>query len=214
GALASWCTGWFSASAEVAGTISAAARRVRPIFPLERVGLDHWAAIGGAFGARLAALVQVAPPYYALYGLVLAGLASRGWADEQAARYPTHAHLSALQREMALDMRPTATGWLTVEAESLSASDAYRSDAERIAAEILRPDASRPRVRGYPAEPVLADLFERIRDYQAKHAPPGGLGTPGAEAGLARIFWLLNMFEEVYRSGAVSDAMHRVFGSA
>jgi hypothetical protein len=209
GALASWCTEWFSGSADVAGTISAAARRARPVFPAGQVDRDHWAAIGGAFGARLGALTQPAPPYYALYGLVHAELARREWADAQAARYPTHARLSAFQREMALDMRPTSVGWLAVEAGSLSEPDPYGSDAERIAAEFLRPDEVR--VRHYPAEPVLADLFERTRDYQARYAPPGHLGTPGAESGLARIFWLFNMFEEVYRSGVIGEALHRLF---
>jgi hypothetical protein len=213
GALASWCAGSFSASAGVAGAISVAARQVRPVFPAGQVGLDHWAAIGGAFGARLAALVQPAPPYYALFGLVLAGLTSREWADEQAARYPTHAQLPVFHREMALDLRPTARGWLAVEAGSLSASAGYRSDAERIAAQSLQPEAP-PLVQDYPAEPVLAELFERMRDYQARHAPPGRLGTSGAEAGIARICWLFDMFEEVYRSGKASEAMYRLFGSA
>lgn len=210
GALAGWCAERFSGSADVTSTITAEARRVRPVRPVRpdgSVDLEHWAAIGGAFGARLAALVQPAPPYYALHGLVRAGLVSREWADEQAALHPTHSQLPAHQREMALDIRPTPAGWLTLEATGLLDT---RSDAQRIAEEFLRPHAS-PHHRGYPAEPALADLFERTRNYQARHAPPGNLGSPGAEAGLARIFWLFNMFEEVYRSGRVGDAIDRLF---
>lgn len=65
--------------------------------------------------------------------------------------------------------------------------------------------------RALPAEPVLADFLERTRAYAERHAPPGRLGVPGAEAGLARNYWLLEMFVSVYRSGAVDESMHQVF---
>jgi hypothetical protein len=205
GTLAAWCAARFPGSAEVASSIAAAAKPVRPVRPAGTVELAHWAAIGGAFGARLAALVQPAPPYYALHGLVRAGLVDPVWADEQALRYPTHADLPAHQQDLALDTRPSPTGWLTFEAERPATT---RPDAERIAAELLGSHTSR---RRYPAEPVLAELLERTRDYQARHAPVGALGSPGAEAGLARSCWLFQIFEDVYRSARAGNAVRRMF---
>ncbi|MFF3373282.1 hypothetical protein ACFYXF_10045 [Streptomyces sp. NPDC002680] len=203
-----------------------ATRGRRPVFPSGQVDGRHWASIGGAFGARLAALVQPAPPYYALHGLVAAKLAGRAWADEQAALYPTHAGLGERERSRALDLRPTASGWLDLLPLARSVPSQRSSDAERadfvhsimdaprtelgsIVNSILRP--SHRSDRYMPAEPVLADLFARSRAYFAQHAPPGRLGTRGAEAGLARVCWLLDMFEDVYRSGTIHDSMHQVF---
>jgi hypothetical protein len=58
---------------------------------------------------------------------------------------------------------------------------------------------------------VLADLLSRIRDYLGRHAPRGQLGTPGAEAGLARVCWLLSEFEHVYRSGQITEEVAALF---
>jgi len=214
GPLAAWCTKRLPGATDVARAVAARSRGARPVFPQGQVGLDHWAAIGGAFGARLAALVQPAPPYYALYGLLRADLARRDWADAEAARWPTHAHLPDRLREMALDVRPTSVGWLSL-AATLSAPEAPVSEARRVAAALLGTGhTTRPTpARRYPAEPVLADLFERTRDYLARYARPGQLGPAGAEAGLARTFWLFNLFEEVYRAGRVTEPVGRLFAT-
>ncbi|MFF7192818.1 hypothetical protein ACFZAM_03785 [Streptomyces sp. NPDC008079] len=177
------------------------------LFPRGQVDGRHWAAVGGAFGARLATLVQPAPPYYALHGLVAAGLVRREWADQQAARYPTHAGLGASQRAKALDIRPTTTGWLDLAPGARPSTRRSELDAIISGHMGIRLGTDVP----LPAEPVLADFLERTRAYAERYAPPGQLGTPGAEAGLARSYWLLEIFESVYRSGAVEESMHRVF---
>lgn len=190
GDLGTWCRRHFTGTAAAAARVDAAACTARPVRPAGRVDGRHWAEIGGAFGLRLAALVEPAPPYYALYGLVRGNLASRQWADEQAALWPTHAVLDAEQRRRALELRPSPTGWLELE----------------------RPAGSSEPPK--PEEPVLADLLERLRRYLAEHAPTGRLGTPGAEAALARVFWLVSAFEDVYRSAGTSapEVLHELFG--
>lgn len=52
-----------------------------------------------------------------------------------------------------------------------------------------------------PAESVLADLQARTVCYLAEYAPSGALGAPGAEAGLARVCWVLSQLEDAYRCG-------------
>ncbi|MFJ5113540.1 hypothetical protein ACIQAD_23195 [Streptomyces sp. NPDC088551] len=207
GEIGRWCTRRLTGTAEVAALLPKAVRGRRTVFPRGQVDGRHWAAVGGAFGARLAALVQPAPPYYALHGLVAAGLARREWADEQAAHYPTHAGLGAAQRGKALDVRPTVTGWLDLVPGA--EPSAQRSELQAIVSNTLG-TRSGPEI-ALPAEPVLADFLERTRTYVERHAPLGQLGTPGAEAGLARSYWLLEMFESVYRSGVVDESMHQVF---
>jgi hypothetical protein len=190
GELGAWCKARFTGSADLAGQVGLATRDRKAVAPPGRPTGRHWAAIGGAFGARLASLVQPAPPYYALFGLVNAGLVRRSWADDQAARYPSHREVPDPTR--ALDLRPTARGWFDLDPTG------YFDSGE--------PDSR----NGFPAEPVLADLLDRTRAYFAQHAPPGQIGTHGAEIGLARSCWLLEIFESVYRSGQVHE-IHQLF---
>jgi len=190
GELAAWCADRFTGTAAVVALVDAATRGHRPVRPAGQVDGHHWAAIGGALGLRLAALVEPSPPYYALYGLVRAGLVSQEWAEAQAGEWPTHAQLPAAQRRRSLELRPSPSGWL---------------------------DLGQPGSNGVastPGEPVLADLMERTRRYIAEHAPAGQLGTPGAEAALARVFWVLSAFEDVYRTGEAAAVLHELFGSA
>jgi hypothetical protein len=117
-------------------------------------------------------------------------LVRRSWADDQAARYPTHRQLPSHDRM--LDQRPTARGWFDLDPTGYF-------------------DLGEPDTRGgFPAEPVLADLLDRTRTYFAQHAPPGQLGARGVEIGLARSCWLLEIFESVYRSGQVHE-IHQMF---
>ncbi|HYS41640.1 MAG TPA: hypothetical protein VEO01_38980 [Pseudonocardiaceae bacterium] len=190
GELGAWCKARFTGSADLAGQVGLATRDRRAVAPIGRPAGRHWAAIGGAFGARIAALVQPAPPYYALFGLVNAGLVRRSWADDQAARYPTHSALPPHDRM--LDLRPTVAGWFDL--DPTGEFDSGEPDSRS----------------GFPAEPVLADLLDRTRAYFAQHAPPGRVGTKGAEIGLARSCWLLEIFESVYRSGQVHE-IHQLF---
>lgn len=193
GELAAWCVTRFVATHTAAAEVAAAARDHRPVRPAGRVGARHWADIGGAFGLRLAAAVEASPPYYPLYGLVRAGIVTRRWADDQASRWPTHTALPAVQRHRALEMRPIpGGGWL----------DLGTPPAAAITAATPPP----------PTEGPLADLFGRFRRYLAEHAPPGQLGTPGVEAGLARVLWLVSQCEDAYRSGRPTETLHRLFG--
>lgn len=112
------------------------------------------AEVGGAFGQRLADLVQPAPPYYALLGMIQAKWVSPAWAHEQAARYPSHRALTGEYRTRALHLRPAAASWLDLSGPG------------------------EPRLPGNPdAETVWADFLERGRTYLGRHAPAGTLGT-------------------------------------
>jgi hypothetical protein len=188
GELAAWCAAHLPGTAHVAAAVATATHGHRPVRPAGPVTGRHWAEIGGAFGLRLAALVQPAPPYYSLHGLVRAGLVSRAWADAQAGQYLTHTHLPAAHRRRALELRPTVTGWLDL--------------GQPIGTAVERS----------PDEPVLADLLDRTRRYLAEHAPTGRLGTPAVEAALARVCWLLSAFEDIYRTGEISPELRTLFG--
>jgi hypothetical protein len=134
GELGRWCARRFTGSEPAAEQVIAATRGHRPVFPVSSPGGRHWAAIGGAFGIRLAALVQQAPPYYSLQGLVNAGLVGPEWANEQAGLYPTHVHLAPSDRLRAMEFRPTVEGWLDLAPEF--SSRGAGSDAARIAAAV------------------------------------------------------------------------------
>ncbi|MER6876622.1 hypothetical protein ABT279_41380, partial [Amycolatopsis sp. NPDC000673] len=63
GTLARWCARVFTGTAAAARRVEEATNGVRPIRPtLARPPRQHWAEIGGAFGQRIADLVQPAPP--------------------------------------------------------------------------------------------------------------------------------------------------------
>lgn len=173
--LHQWFTDRFPGTPRLAGSIAAAVRDVAPVRPTGRVDPGHWAQVGGAFGARLALLTDAAPPYYALYGLVRAGLVSREWADRTAALFPSHRHLDAERAARGLEIRPTPTGWIDL---------AGPADG---------PDPSHH-------ERILTEFFARLVAYLDQHAPAGTPGTPGIEAGLARVCWLLAGWESAYRS--------------
>ncbi|UUV32073.1 hypothetical protein NQK81_01110 [Amycolatopsis roodepoortensis] len=187
-ALAQWCAQVFTGTASMADQVTSAVRDVAPVRPEGDVPLRHWAEIGGAFGQRMADLVQPAPPYAALLGLLRAGWISPAWAHDQAAHYPSHRGLPPEHRVRALDFRPAATGWLDL---------AMPSD---------------PAPRGHAGtEHTWADLLERSRAYLATHAPAGTLSRSGPEAGLARTAWLLTLCEDIYRTGLVDDRLARLF---
>ncbi|MFD6071636.1 hypothetical protein [Amycolatopsis lurida] len=186
--LAVWCERTFAGTASVVEQIATAVREVRPIRPSGQVPARWWAEVGGAFGHRVADLVQPAPPYYALLGLIQVKWASPAWAHEQAARYPSHRGLTGEHRARALHLRPAAASWLDLGGPV------------------------EPHLPGNPAaEAAWADFLERGRIYLARHAPTGTLGSPGAEAGLARLCWLLTVCEDVYRSGFIDDRLARLF---
>ncbi|GAA3126764.1 hypothetical protein GCM10017600_47590 [Streptosporangium carneum] len=165
--------------------------------PAERVGRRHWTQVDRAFGIRMATLVQPAPPYSALYGLVKVGLVGLDWAHRQAGLYPTHVFLREAERRRALDLRPTLTGWLDIATEH--GAGKYMND------DYLSPFSRFP---DFSAESILSDLFDRIRAYFAMNAP---FGQVGAEKGLARLCWLLATLEYVYRNDLVDEPFYRLF---
>lgn len=179
GALAAWCAANLPGTERLAAEVTARARQYRPVRPDGQVPAEHWAAIGGAFGQRLAFLVQQAPPYYALYGLVRAGIASRPWADVTASLFPTHAGLPAELAAKALELRPTPDGWADL--------------GEPMGTAVLET----------PDEPVLSEFFARLLGYLREHAPAGQLGGRGVEAGLARACAVLSGWEDAYRSATL-----------
>ncbi|PRY44601.1 hypothetical protein [Umezawaea tangerina] len=166
GALGAWFAGRFPGTGRLAQSITATALRVEPVRPAGPVGPEHWALVEGAFGARLALLVDGAPPYRALHGLVRAGLASREWADRTAAGFPSHRGLAPGRAARGLELRPAPGGWV----------------------DLAGPDDGPPPTRH---EPVLTELFGRLVRYLDGHAGPGVLGTPNVEAGFARMCVLL-----------------------
>ncbi|GAA3565967.1 hypothetical protein GCM10022222_57210 [Amycolatopsis ultiminotia] len=187
GLLSRWCARVFTGTPLAARRVEEAVHGVHPVRPaLARPPRQHWAQVGGAFGQRVADLVQAAPPYYALLGMLRAQWGGAAWAHDQAAAYPTHAGLPGEYRARALNIRPAATTWLDL-------GDGF------------------PDIDPVPGAPLLwADFLARARRYQARHAPPGLLGEPGAEAGLARTAWVLSACEDIYRSGETDPRLGRV----
>lgn len=153
--LAVWCERTFTGTPSVVEQIATAVRDVRPVRPAGEVPPRWWAEAGGAFGQRLADLVQPAPPYYALLGMIHAKWVSPAWAHDQAARYPSHRDLTGDHRARALHLRPAAAAWLDL-----------GEDGE-------------PYLSGNPAaEAAWGDFLERGRAYLARHAPAGTFGSP------------------------------------
>ncbi|MFE2755670.1 hypothetical protein ACFXGA_27085 [Actinosynnema sp. NPDC059335] len=188
--LHTWFAEKFPGTQRLAGSIAAAVRDVAPVRPAGRVDARHWAAVGGAFGARLALLTDAAPPYYALYGLVRAGLVSREWADRTAATFPSHRGLDPERAARGLEIRPTPTGWIDLAGPADGPSQTHH-------------------------ERVLSEFFARLVAYLDQHAPAGKLGTTGVETGLARVCWLLAGWESAYRSAELPvelAELHRLPG--
>lgn len=188
GDLGRWFARTMPGTTAVAAEVADAAARVRPVRPQAGavLGDRHWADVGGAFGARLGALVQAAPPYYGLYGLVSPGLLTLGAAHEIAAGYPSHAGLTPVEQLRALDMRPAPTGWRDLGGPC--------------------PDPDPPAW----GDAVFAELAARTRGYHDQHAPTGAVGAPGAEAGLARVYGLWSTCEDIYRSGVISEELEEL----
>lgn len=182
GELSQWCADRLTNTRMFCDSIAGIGTRHRPVRPHGQVSGNHWSSVGGAFGQRLAFLVQQAPPYYALLGAVNAGLISYSAASHAACRWPTHEVLPADQRPRALELRPTPGGWL----------------------DLGRPLITTP---AGVADAVIDDLQTRTARYLAEHAPVGTLGKPGAESGLARVCWVLSGLEDAYRSGQLPDEL-------
>jgi hypothetical protein len=190
GQLARWCAETFTGTGAVVDEVIAATRGTRPVRPqAAELSERHWAQVGGAWGQRLADLVQPAPPYYALLGMVRAGWVTPEWAHDQASAYPTHRTLPLQFARRALDLRPTASGWLDLRMPLRGSRPVARASAERRAGDVWR------------------ELLEIRRIHAEAHAATGTLGAPGVESALARSGLLLSACEDVYRSGNVDPRL-------
>ncbi|MBV9024344.1 MAG: hypothetical protein JO362_11265 [Streptomycetaceae bacterium] len=104
-------------------------------------------------------------------------------------------------------MRPTPGGW--VDLINKVARDAGATVGMAFtSAEQGHRRFSRP---GLPDEPVLSELFDRMRGYFAAHGTLGRLGEPGSERGLARLCWILAAFQYAYRNDSIEHPLFRVF---
>ncbi|WP_242907930.1 hypothetical protein [Actinomadura terrae] len=196
GKLGDWCAERFTGSVEVAQRVSIETKGQEIVRPEAPAGRRQWARVDRTFALRVAALVQPAPPYSALYGLVRTGLVRPEWGHWQAARYPTHIRLAAAERARALDLRPTPTGWLDLTGQ--------RSVEIPLGDDRLSKFKS---FHGLMSEPMLGDFFERSRAYLAMHAP---LGQLGAEKGVVRLCWLLSMLEYLYRNNPIDEHIYQL----
>ncbi|MFD4640855.1 hypothetical protein ACFWN2_26300 [Lentzea sp. NPDC058436] len=188
GEVGRWCAVTFPGTSEAVRQVVAAAKSTGKglVRPAGRPDGRHWADIGGALGQRLADLVDPAPPYGALLGMIRAGWLTFAQAHAEAAAYPSHQEFDAEHRARALSLRRTPDGWLDLG----PTGDVRRADQAAGAA--------------------LRDLLARTRTYQATHTPVGQFGTNGAEAGLARSAWVISACEGIYRSGEVDERLARV----
>ncbi|MFD8497989.1 hypothetical protein [Amycolatopsis sp. NPDC059657] len=182
GELGKWC----ARNLRTENLIADVARHLRmagnpePVRPSGKVEAGHWAAVGGAFGARLALLVDGAPPYYALLGAVRAGLAGRAWCEQAHLLFPTHREFPTDSAARWSQYRPGSRGWIDMGGTI---------------------DPGQP--TGH--EPVLTDFLRRTVAVLEEHAPPGALGSPGVEASLARSCWVISGWESSYRGGRLPD---------
>ncbi|MGE0346578.1 MAG: hypothetical protein AB7N73_12250 [Gemmatimonadales bacterium] len=185
GELGHWFARRMPGSTALAGEIAAAASTVAPVRPPHAVRVTgrHWAEVGGTFGLRLAALVQPAPPYYALLGLVGNGMITTRAANAIAAGYPSHRDLDPADIRRALVMHPVPGGWLAAE-----------------------PALADNHSTGW-ADAALRDLAARTHTYHDQHAWTGVLGTAGAERGLARSYGAWSLIEDVYRAGVIGESL-------
>ena len=203
GELSDWCESRLTGTPDIARHIADKVHGVPLTRPSGRMNKYHWSQADRTFVNRLAELVQSAPPYSALHGLVRVGLVSMPWAHQQAASYPTHARLPADERERALFMRPTLRGWVDMQVAYDEGASKPTSSLEAAHRRKTRP--------GYPDEAVLAELFERMRAYVAKHARFGRIGPLGRETGLARISWLTGALAYAYRNDSIGHPLFRMF---
>ncbi|GAA1870005.1 hypothetical protein GCM10009772_50620 [Pseudonocardia alni subsp. carboxydivorans] len=186
GALAAWCqqrlTGLDQVARDVART---AARAPQPTHSGPTPGADSQL-VGGIVDARLAALVQPAPPYAALQGLLAGQLLSPDAAAGIALSFPSHRGLPDEVATMAHTLRPSPREWLQVPAPGATSTDPPWGDS------------------------VFPDLAARGHLFHREHAPCGHVATAGAERALARTYGVWALAEAAYRSGRSPRALSAV----
>jgi hypothetical protein len=189
GEIADWATRHFIGTDRAVTVVAEAVAGHPPVRSLGRTDGQHQAEIAAALRLRLTAVVEPAPPYEAIAGVVWAGFVTVDWAGEQVAQWPTHAWMPAADRWRAGQMRPSPTGWVEL---------GYPPPNRR--------EESPEKAHGE----VLDDFFARLRRYLREHAPPGQLGSAGAETALARVYWMVGALEDLSR-GIASKTLYRLF---
>jgi hypothetical protein len=187
GVLGHWCNDVLTGVEPLIGEVWNAARNADPVRPVGEVDVDHWAAIGGAFGQRMCFTASHEPPYAAYFGAVHAGDLGAPAINAVHAAWPTHGHYVATSGVPASELRPTARGWVDVGAEGTSWTV--------------------PTDRGRNDE-FLTVFTEWLVNYLAEHAPPGAIAdTRAAEEDVARACWVLAGLENAYRGGAIPKGL-------
>ncbi|WP_224404122.1 hypothetical protein [Pseudonocardia sp. ICBG1034] len=187
--LARWCAAHLPGTRAVVDEIRAAATTATVARPPGRIGAGHWPAVGGIVSARLAALVQDAAPYAALYGLVGAELVSAQASNAIAAGYPAQEAVLAQEPELA------------------EAAVGLRPSPSDVVALLAPPaDGAGPR----PGDVVFTELAHRGHSFARRHAPTGVIGTAGVEAALARTHAVWTLGEDRYRSGITPPPLARI----
>ncbi|OLL89614.1 hypothetical protein Ae331Ps2_5948c [Pseudonocardia sp. Ae331_Ps2] len=189
GTLATWCRQRLTGLDQVARDVArAAARAPQTTLSGPTPGADSQL-VGGIVDARLAALVQPAPPYAALQGLLAGQLVSPGAAARIALSFPTHRELPDEVATVAHTLHPSPREWLQIPAPAATSTDPPWGDS------------------------VFPDLANRGHLFHHEHAPCGQVGTAGAERALARSYGVWALAEAAYRSGhsprALSALAHR-----
>lgn len=191
GLLGEWCADRLPGVPSLVAEVQAAARTREPVRPTGAVDGDHWAAIGGAFGQRIAFAVSVEPPYSAYLGAASAGLLGGHVLDQLVAAWPTHRLLAPAH---ASEMRPTPSGWVDLGAGTdgpgwgLNPARAGRND----------------RALGYLNRWLITLLTE--------HALPGSVAdTRDNEILIAKACWALNGLENAYRGGRIPATLLQEF---
>lgn len=190
GALSRWCEQQLAGLDQVARDVAraAAARATGAIGAAPSPGADGQL-VGGIVDARLAALVQPAPPYAALQGLLAGQLVSPAAAASIALSFPTHRELPEEVATVAHTLRPSPREWLQIPAPGTTSADRPWGDS------------------------VFPDLATRGHVFHREHAPSGQVAPVGAERALARTYGVWALAEAAYRSGrsprALSALAHR-----
>jgi hypothetical protein len=188
GELGRWFRYRMPGATIVAEEVARATARVASVHPPHgaELGARHWVEVGGTFGARMAAVVEQAPPYYGLFGLVAARLLTRAAAHRIAAGFPSHRSLRPAEAARALDFRPTPCGWR---------------------------DLGEPWPGEEPAcwaDVAVGELAEPPHRYHDRYAPTGTIGVPGVERGLARTYGWWSGAADIYRSGTIGADLEKL----
>lgn len=183
GPLRDWFADRFPDRDTAADIATALAARTRCGPPHGNLDPGHWAAVGGAFGTRVAWAVEPAPPYYALYGSHNAGLIGWDDANRTAAAFTTHRPDTNGPPWAAagdpLTWRPTPSGWIDTAA----------------------PAGQQPARPQHGTHPTVIGGFAARAATFLDRVPPGGFGATGEETVLARIALVLGDWEQAYRRG-------------